>query len=704
MLLCANCCCPKPADPFNANNPICPNCGSELLFLCIYHGTEERRSLFYIGDSTIPQPAMQLCLNPSCPKPADPLNANNLICRHCGSELLLHNRYRVIRLLSDDSGFGNVYEADDHGTRKILKVLKEHYNTNTKAVKLFLQEAAVLSKLNHPGIPKVDGYFQVQLKSSQLHCIVMEKIDGLNLEEWQNKRDNQPVSAEQALIWLKQLAEILDIIHQHSYFHRDIKPPNIMLRPNGQVVLIDFGSTREMTYTYFGKVGGSGKVTKLTSAGYTPPEQENGHAVPQSDFYALGRTMVYLLTGKQPNDTAVYDPYNDELRWRNYARGISPHLADLIDELMAPKAGQRPKNTQEILQRLDNISREFYPTPPAWRPKQKNKWLVGAAGAVLVLIAGLGGVQMYSQSLFNSDFIPLIHSLSFLKTTLTGHSNYVDTVSFSPDGKTLVSGSEDKTIKIWDVTKSKALRTLSDNSSSFYAVAISPDGQTLASGGGDNKIKIWNISSGELIRTLTDHSDAVSAVAISPDGQNLASGSWDKTIKIWNISTGKLLGTLSGHSASVSAVAFSPDGRTLASGSDDYSIKIWDLATGQDLSTLIGHSDLVRSVAFNPDGKTLSSGSWDKTIKIWNLSTGEAIHTLTQYGEVNSVAFSPNGQILASGSRDNVVKIWNLSTREAIRTFTGHSGSVSAVAFSPDGKSLASGSNDNTIKIWRMRK
>ncbi|QJB43342.1 hypothetical protein HGD76_02975 [Dolichospermum flos-aquae CCAP 1403/13F] len=206
-----------------------------------------------------------------------------------------------------------------------------------------------------------------------------------------------------------------------------------------------------------------------------------------------------------------------------------------------------------------------------------------------------------------------------LLQTLSGHSDSVWSVAYSPDGQTLASGSDDKTIKLWNVKTGNLLQTLSGHSDMVISVAYSPDGQTLASGSYDNTIKIWDVKTGNLLQTLSGHSRSVWSVAYSPDGQTLASGSWDNTIKIWDVKTGNLLQTLTGHSSPVSSVAYSPDGQTLASGSDDKTIKLWNVKTGNLLQTLTGHSNPVVSVAYSPDGQTLASGSSDKTIKIWRL-------------------------------------------------------------------------------------
>lgn len=291
---------------------------------------------------------MSYCINLHCPKPNDAANANNSICRNCGTQLLLQGRYRVLRFLGS-GGFGNTYEVSDNGTPKVLKVLTE---THPKAVELFQQEALVLSQLQSSGIPRVeqDSYFTITpIRSSvQLHCLVMEKIDGVDLQQWMGLKNYQPISQQQTLDWLRQLLGILDLVHGKQYFHRDIKPHNIMLRPTGKLVLIDFGAVRQVTTTIL-----AGDChTKIFSEGYSPPEQQNGYSMPQSDFFALGRTFVFLLTGKEPHDPSIYDPLTNKLHWRQHATHISPLLLDIIDRLMAPTASQRPKNTQIIKQQL----------------------------------------------------------------------------------------------------------------------------------------------------------------------------------------------------------------------------------------------------------------------------------------------------------------------------------------------------------------
>jgi WD40 repeat protein len=241
---------------------------------------------------------------------------------------------------------------------------------------------------------------------------------------------------------------------------------------------------------------------------------------------------------------------------------------------------------------------------------------------------------------------------------VTGHSGTVTSVAFSPDGKQAISGSWDKTLKLWDV------------------------------------------ATGREIKTFTGHTDRVWSVAFSPDGKQVISCD-DKTLKLWDVASGREIRTFSGHSSYVNSVAFSPDGKQVISCSRDETLKLWDIATGKIIRTFSGHSGGVNSVAFSPDGKQVISGSYDKTLKLWDVATGKVIRTFSGRSEgVSTVAFSPDGKQVISGSYDNTLKLWDVATGSLIRTFSGHIQYVASVCFSPDGKYILSGSDDTSIKIW----
>jgi eukaryotic-like serine/threonine-protein kinase len=311
---------------------------------------------------------MSYCINPSC---SNRRNANvEEYCQNCGNKLLIHDRYRLIEPLRplEDAYLTEVFEAEDRGTidRKVFKILKPSKESQ-KLVELFQQEAKILISLSHPGIPKADkdAYFKISLNNGQvLHCLVMEKITGKNLEYW--IRENGAIAEEMAIDWLAQITRILDEVHKQKYFHRDIKPSNIMLKPNGQLVLIDFGTAREITPTV---IEGKNCVTAVYSRGYTAPEQEKEKGIPQSDFFALGRTFVYLLTGKSPQELNI--SRTQQLIWRDKAPQISKIFKDLIDSFMALSPKDRPQNTKQILQSIDSINKTIITETEKRYPKKK---------------------------------------------------------------------------------------------------------------------------------------------------------------------------------------------------------------------------------------------------------------------------------------------------------------------------------------------
>ncbi|MEC4984434.1 MAG: serine/threonine-protein kinase [Oscillatoria sp. PMC 1068.18] len=315
---------------------------------------------------------MKLCLNPSCSNPRDLVNADQEICQYCGSCLLFQGRYRVSRVLGEN-GFGKTYQVDDlrFETKKVMKVLTI---AHPKSVALFQQEAQTLMQLSHPGLPHVDndGFFTIFFPNSQekIYCLVMEYLSGINLDEWYQQQGRKSIDEVTVINWLKQLGEILEKVHKKLYFHRNIKPSNLILQGNGQLGLIDFGSTKEVAIAlcpppfraiaHLAEVGTTNQGYRMLSPGYTPTEQALGKAVPQSDFFALGRTFVYLLTGKNPSDL-VEDPRTGKLLWQHHTTGISQRTIDLIDYLMAPQSQDRPHNAEIILQRLRAIERSFQP-------------------------------------------------------------------------------------------------------------------------------------------------------------------------------------------------------------------------------------------------------------------------------------------------------------------------------------------------------
>ncbi|HEY9871919.1 MAG TPA: hypothetical protein V6D12_00670 [Candidatus Obscuribacterales bacterium] len=292
--------------------------------------------------------------------------------------------------------------------------------------------------------------------------------------------------------------------------------------------------------------------------------------------------------------------------------------------------------------------------------------------------------------------------------SFTGHSDWVRSLAISEDGQTLVSGSFDKTIKVWDLPREEIIHTLADHTKGVFSVAISPVAPIVASGSWDETIKLWNMDTGELINTLIGHNGSVRSIAISRDGSTVVSGSFDKTIKLWSLDTGELIGTLNDDASQVYAIALSPDDQIIASGGDDGIIRLWRLDTGEFIGALTGNLSCVCSLAISPDAQTIAASSVNGAIALWHLGTGERTGVLKAHsGQVTSSVFSPNGQNFISGSTDGTIKIWHLETsgkiQEApLQVLTNDSAqSVISIAISPNCDTLATGSEDGTIKIWQ---
>ena len=293
------------------------------------------------------------------------------------------------------------------------------------------------------------------------------------------------------------------------------------------------------------------------------------------------------------------------------------------------------------------------------------------------------------------------------------HQGAVSTLAFSPDGKTLASGSDDRTIRVWDVESGKEKAVLTGHSEPVRTVVFSPDGKTLASGAGarsssDRSIRLWDAESGKEKAQITGHGDSVMCVRFSPDGKTLASGSWDKTIRLWDMETLKEKMLFTGNDTAVLSVSFSPDGKTLASGSWDKIIRVWDTESGKEKAQLKGHEGPVPVLCFSPDGKTLASGSWDKSIRLWDMESlkEKGVMRREHASFVSSLHFSPDGKTLVSGGSDSTIRLWDAESGKEKSLLAGHTDTLSGVHFSPDGKTLASGagswrnSADNAVRLW----
>ncbi|KAJ8597176.1 WD40 repeat-like protein [Rhizopogon salebrosus TDB-379] len=296
---------------------------------------------------------------------------------------------------------------------------------------------------------------------------------------------------------------------------------------------------------------------------------------------------------------------------------------------------------------------------------------------------------------------------------MQGHTESVNGVAFFNDGRRVVTGSWDKTLRIWDAQKGTLVgKPFKGHQDSICSVAISPDDRRIASGGEDTEVIIWDVESEQkAFDPLVKHKDNVWSLCFSPNGKKLASGSEDETVIIWDAETGAVFATLEGHCGRVLSVAFSPDGQKLASGSSDTTILIWradsDNAIGERLLQINAHSYSVGSVLWSAGGQQLISSSGDKTIKFWDVSNGSQIKigqpcTDGHTGWIDSLAISSDNTFVATASNDKTVRLWSTTTHQQIDQALEHTDEVYCVAISPNGTLLASGGRLGEVYMWSI--
>src|SRR6266496_3075444 len=587
----------------------------------------------------------------------------------------LLGNYRLVRLLGK-GGFAEVYLAQHVHLNRLAAIKLLYARVDGPDVKRFKREAQIVADLRHPHIVNIID-FGVQDGSTPY--LIMEYAPRGTLRHQYPRGSVLPPTV--VLEYIEQVAAALDFAHAKRVIHRDVKPENMLLGEQDELLLSDFGIA-----TLISESGAQVTPHVAGTTAYMAPEQLRGKPCPASDQYALGVVVYEWLCGERPFRGSFAEiaaqhlnATPPSLHERN--PHISPSLEEVVSIALAKKPTQRyptvgafvadfkhalqttgrsqfsqvsvpARSTRQrprsSLSQLPTRERSGMAQPQpgdaAKRPISRRTILL-SLGSVAMLGGIGGGLAWLTAHQHTAGTASGATAAAPVRTTGTKAGSGAASPTSAPTTNVIEMGT--------------TLNEYHGHTESVLALARAPRNNMIASGSLDKTVQVWDASTGELIYSFKGHQDVVNTVAWSPDGTYIASGSSDKTVRVWKVSTHELIYTYNQHSDFVSSVLWSFDEKQIASASDDMTVQIWFALTGSNSYAYQEHKGAVFAIALSSDGTRVASASSDKTVQIWNFSSADKIYTYPKHTDnVLAVAWSPNGKKVVSGGVDKIIRIW----------------------------------------------